>query len=55
MDIIIKEQSPDGLNITINNIVVDTYVEASKLLEMIDKQIHRSKLELTGNINKIGE
>ncbi len=41
MDIKINPQSPDGLNITIENLVVDTYEEALEIIEMIDE--HNSK------------
>ena len=46
MDIKIKPQSPDGLNITIENIVVDTYEEAFEIIEALEKLNQRKKEDI---------
>ena len=43
MDIKISPQSPDGLNITIENIIVDTYAEALEIIESIDNILRQKK------------
>lgn len=37
MDVIIKPQNPDGINLKIENIIVDTYEQVFKIIEVIDK------------------
>ena len=50
MDIKIKPQSPDGLNITIENIVVDTYVEALEIIEAVEILQQKKKNKLCNKV-----
>ena len=46
MDISIKPQLPDGLNMTIENLVVDTYAEALEIIEGIDNYLMKRKEDI---------
>lgn len=50
MDIKIKPQSPDGLNITIENIVVDTYAEALEIIEAVEILQQKKKNKLCNKV-----
>jgi len=41
MEITMKNQQPDGINIKIENIIVDTRKEAHQLIEAIDKELDK--------------